>query len=36
LKDYLAIEKGYKQKLMRIPEFMKWLQSRGRFLNDAD
>ena len=25
-----------KQKLMRIPEFMQWLQSRGRFLNDVD
>ncbi len=36
LKDYLSIEKGYKQKLMRIPEFMQWLQSRGRFLNDVD
>ena len=34
LKDYMAIEKGYKEKLIKIPEFMRWLSSKGRFLND--
>lgn len=33
LKDYMAIEKGYKEKLLRIPEFSRWLQSKGQFLN---
>lgn len=32
-KDYTYIEKGYKEKLMRLPEFAKWLQSKGRLLN---
>ncbi len=34
LKDYMAIEKNYKQKLLKIPEFSKWLSSKGRLLND--
>lgn len=34
LKDYMAIEKGYKEKLLKIPEFSKWLQNKGRLLND--
>lgn len=33
MKDYLCIEKGYKEKLMRIPEFARWIQTKGRFLN---
>ena len=33
LRDYMCIEKGYKERLMRIPEFSKWLSSRGRLLN---
>lgn len=32
-KDYMAIDKNYKEKLIRIPEFNKWLQTRGRLLN---
>ena len=32
-KDYMYIEKDYKQKLMRIPEFSKWLQSKGSMMN---
>lgn len=34
LKDYMAIEKNYKQKLLKIPEFSRWLSSKGRLLND--
>ncbi len=35
MKDYMAIEKGYKEKLMRIPEFSRWLQTKGKLLNGA-
>lgn len=33
LKDYLYLEPGYRQKLMAVPEFIRWLTSKGRFLN---
>ena len=33
LKDYMSIEKGYREKLLALPEFSRWLQSKGRFLN---
>ena len=33
LKDYMYLEDGYKQKLLQIPEFAKWLSTKGRFLN---
>lgn len=33
LKDYTYIEKGYKERLMKIPEFIAWLNSKGRLLN---
>ena len=33
LKDYLSIEKDYRMKLMRIPEFVRWLQTKGSLLN---
>lgn len=33
LKDYMYIEKGYKEKLLRIPEFSRWLSTKGRLLN---
>lgn len=33
LKDYMYIEKDYKQKLMRIPEFSRWLQTKGSMMN---
>ena len=35
LKDYMYIEDGYKQKLMKIPEFVKWLNSKGSLLNGS-
>ena len=35
MRNYMAIEKGYKDKLMRLPEFHKWIQSRGRYLNGS-
>lgn len=35
LKDYMYIEDGYKSKLMQIPEFARWLQSKGRLLNGS-
>lgn len=35
MKDYMYLEKGYKEKLMNIPEFYKWLQSKGRLLNGS-
>lgn len=33
LKNYMAIEPGYKNKLMKIPSFFKWINSKGRILN---
>ena len=33
LKDYIYIEKGYKEKLLKIPEFSKWMASKGKLLN---
>ncbi len=33
LKDYMYIEDGYKTRLMQIPEFARWLQTKGRLLN---
>lgn len=33
LKDYMALEKDYRNKLIRIPEFSRWLQTKGRLLN---
>ena len=33
MKSYMAIEKGYREKLMKIPEFYKWMQTKGRHLN---
>lgn len=33
LKDYLYIEKGYKERLMKVPAFSRWLSSKGRLLN---
>jgi len=33
LKDYLYLEKGYKEKLMKIPAFSRWLSTKGRLLN---
>ncbi len=33
IKDYLAIEKDYKLKLIRLPEFANFIKTKGRFLN---
>ena len=35
LKDYIYIEKGYREKLLKIPEFAKWMSSKGRLLNGS-
>lgn len=35
MKDYLYIDKDYKQKLMGIPEFAKWLQTKGSMMNGS-
>lgn len=35
LKDYMYIEPGFREKLMRIPEFAKWMQTRGKLLNGS-
>ena len=33
LKDYMYIEKDYRKKLLNIPEFSAWLNSKGKLLN---
>ncbi|MGN1372955.1 MAG: ATP-binding protein [Candidatus Coproplasma sp.] len=33
MKDYMYIAKDYKQTLMKIPAFSRWLQTKGRLLN---
>ncbi|MBR2989206.1 MAG: AAA family ATPase [Clostridia bacterium] len=33
LKDYMYIEEDYKKRLMTIPSFSRWLQSKGKLLN---
>ena len=35
MKDYMYLEKNYKEKLMVIPEFMKWLQTKGSMMNGS-
>ncbi len=35
LKDYISIEKGFKEKLMTIPEFYTWLHSKGSLVNGS-
>lgn len=35
MKDYMYIEKDYKERLMLIPEFAKWLQSKGSLMNGS-
>ena len=36
MKDYMFLEKGYREKLLTLPEFSKWLSEKGRFLNEID
>ncbi len=33
MKNYLALERGYRQKLMKIPVFSKWIREKGDLLN---
>lgn len=33
LKDYMYLEPGYRSKLMKIPEFSRWMEKKGRLLN---
>lgn len=33
MKNYMAIEPGYKDLLMKIPEFYRWLSTKGKLLN---
>ena len=33
MRDYLYIDKDYKKRLMRMPEFTKWLQRKGSLMN---
>ena len=33
LKDYMYIQEGYRETLMKIPEFSRWLSSKGRLIN---
>lgn len=35
MKDYMYIDKDYKEKLIAIPEFAKWLRTKGRLVNGA-
>jgi len=35
MKDYMYLEKGYKEKLMRIPAFAQWLRTKGALINGA-
>ena len=35
LKDYMYIDKDYKQTLITIPEFNKWLQTKGSLMNGS-
>lgn len=35
MKDYMSIEKGYSKKLLSIPEFMRWMQTKGSILNGS-
>ena len=35
IKDYLAIEEGYRNRLLQIPEFVRWLESKGRLVDGA-
>lgn len=33
LKSYMAIEENFKSKLMKLPAFTRWINSKGRYLN---
>ena len=31
MKDYLVLDDGYRERLLEIPEFVRWLETKGRF-----
>lgn len=33
--DYISIEKDYKQKLIKIPEFLRIIETKGKYINGA-
>ncbi len=35
MKDYMYIEKDYKEKLLRIPAFLNWMRTKGNLLNGS-
>jgi len=35
MKNYMYIEKDYKKKLLKIPEFEKWMRTKGSLLNGS-
>ncbi len=35
MKDYMYIEKNFKEKLLNIPEFSRWLHTKGKLLNGS-
>lgn len=35
MKYYMAIERGYRERLLTIPEFGTWLRTKGKFVNGA-
>lgn len=35
LKDYMYLEEGFREKLMKLPTFSKWLATKGRLLNGS-
>ena len=35
MKDYMYIEENYREKLMQIPEFTRWLATKGRLINGS-
>ena len=35
MKDYMYLEKDYKQKLMKVPEFAAWLRTKGALMNGS-
>lgn len=35
IQDYMSIQEGYREQLMRIPEFAQWMEKRGSLLNGS-
>ena len=36
LKDYIYLEEGYISKLLKIPVFSRWLQTKGKLLDELN